>query len=515
LRISDIGMWGIGMPNLTEIAEFIQVLVPECRTINLNKDLSRKIIIQKVFSDSRKVENDSLFCCISGGNFNGHEFIKDAELKGASCVLSEYVLDSDLPQIIVPSVRSITGYIASYIYGNPSDYLTMIAVTGTNGKSTTTYMLRNLLENAGLKTGLMGTITYHDGIQEMHAGRTTPEATDIQQWLFRMRENGCTACVMETSSHGLKLGRLNGCRFDIGIFTNLTAEHLDFHGNIDNYFEAKKLLFKNYMKEKWNAIFNIDDDYGNRLYSSYIDHATTFSINNNSADVHPESISLNSEGFTVDLQLPGYKYIKALKSSFTGRYNVYNALAAVSAAYLMGLSCEVIRSGLMNMPKVPGRSEKYLFDNGVCCVIDYAHTPDALENILRTLSEIKQGRLKIVFGLGGNRYSENRPIMGNIASRYADDIYITMDNPRDEEPSTIAEQIYQGVKQQKRQLNCTTILDRKSAVFQALDDSVSGDIILVSGKGPETSIIWAGERIPYNDLETILLWARMKGMGWR
>ncbi|MBN1333126.1 MAG: UDP-N-acetylmuramoyl-L-alanyl-D-glutamate--2,6-diaminopimelate ligase [Synergistales bacterium] len=475
-----------------------------------------RIILSGATSDSREIHPGSLFCCIKGEKHDGHDYAPEAVTKGAVALLCERRVKVPVLQVIVPSVRQVMGYSAGRIYNNPSDHLKMFAITGTNGKSTTAYMIKSILDHSGDKTGLMGTIIYSDGEREVKADRTTPESPAIQQWLSRMVNNGCSSCVMETSSHGLVQGRLNGCLFDCAVFTNLTPEHLDFHGTIENYFEAKFKLFTEFTKNAYRAAINLDDPYGRSLYQKIGSLAIPFGIDLSLENgVSAKDIRMDLEGITFDLLLPGGYRLKDFSLPMTGRYNIYNALASIAAVVSMGVPADSLRSGFTLMPKVPGRLEKYIFSNDLCCVIDYAHTPDALENVMTTLREITRGKLKVVFGLGGNRYQKNRPLMGKVAARYADEITVTMDNPRDEDPADIAEQIIEGIRSTRIPFSGRVILDREEAVRYTLSGSDKDDVVLIAGKGPETHIIWGERRIPYNDTTTVLKWARDHGLEWR
>lgn len=476
-----------------------------------------QVYINDAFSDSKAVTTKSIFCCVKGDHVNGHDFALEAFDNGCVAILGEEQLDIPVPQIIVDSVRRSMGFLASFIYDNPSEKMDMIAVTGTNGKSTTTYMIKSILEGSGIKTGILGTIVYYDGQTEISANRTTPESCEVQRYLHNMVMNGCKACVMEASSHGLVQGRLNGCLFDTAIFTNITPEHLDYHGTIENYFDAKKLLFTNHMKYGWKGAVNQDDQYGRLLLDEFPDKLIAYGLlEDNENMITAERLDMSIEGIEFDLRMPCRKYIKGVNIPLTGRYNAYNVLASIGAVFSMKIPDQLIRDSLENLPQVPGRLEKFLFSNGVCCVIDYAHTPDALRNVLKALREVSGGRLIVVFGLGGNRFSANRPVMGKVAAEFADKIIVTMDNPRDEDPSEIADQIVAGIR--SADLNKTpyeVIINRKKAVNFALDTAISSDIVLVAGKGPEQYIIWGKDKIPYNDAATVKEWALYHVPDWK
>ncbi len=472
------------------------------------KKTDQEAEISQITHDSREVTPGSLFCCLSGFKKDGHDFATQAIMGGASALLCERKLPFHIPQIIVENVRQVMGQLAAFMHDFPCTELTMIAVTGTNGKSTTTYMIRQMLEKAGIKTGMLGTIIYSDGSREVPGDRTTPESTSIQHWLKAMVTNGCKACVMEASSHGLEMQRLDGCYFDHAVFTNLTPEHLDFHGDMEQYFEAKRILFNNHMRGDWTASVNADDTFGQRLEQHLIGHALSYGISSPSGqrDVQGTIDNISLSGTRLDVSLPNGQDLSQLYLPFTGRYNVYNALGAVCAGFQLGLKSETLRKALETLPQVPGRLERINIGEGIFCIIDYAHSPDALENVLRALKEVTDGRLWAVFGLGGERYQENRPTMGKIAATLADKIIVTMDNPRSEPPERIAEQIASGICSVENHPPYKVILDRTHAVFAALNEARKGDAIMIGGKGPETYMIIGDETLHYNDKETVLQW---------
>jgi len=469
--------------------------------------------IERIAHHTEKVTPGSLFCCLKGERFDGHDFAKEAHRKGAVAILCERPLPLDIPQILVDDARKAVNSLSAHFYGNPGEKLKMIAITGTNGKSTTTYLIRSILASASLPSGLLGTIVYHDGIQETLAERTTPECVEIQEWLSRMVRNGSKACVMEASSHGLVQGRLEGCRFDAVGFTNLTPEHLDYHGNMETYFQAKRKLFGEYTRGEWSGAANADDPYGKRLLDEFPENVVPYGVVNCGKNtVHAFVRYMGLEGIRLDLFFPSGSAARDLKVPLTGRYNVYNILTSATVAWGLGLGEEAIGLGLERVPQVPGRLERYLFENGVCCIIDYAHSPDALRNVLKTLGELVHGKIWSVFGMGGDRYAPNRPLMGEVASELADELVITMDNPRSEDPAEIARQIEAGLKEGRRLKTHRTILDRSEAIHYALDHARPGDVVLVSGKGPEPYIIIREKTLPYSDKETVKNWAKSRGM---
>ena len=468
--------------------------------------------ISEVFSDSRKVTPGSIFCCIQGEKNDGHHYVSAVESAGAAALVCEYAVKTDLPVILTESSRAVMGELASLIYENPSSKMLMLGVTGTNGKSTTTYILRSILQAAGVKTGLLGTIVESDGVREVDAERTTPESCDIQRQLAAMVKNGCGACIMETSSHGLQIGRLDGCLFDVAVFTNLNPEHLDFHKDMENYFQAKRLLFTKYSKEDGLAVINADDPYGARLLEEFPD-ARKFSM----SQVYDLYMDKDGSSFKLIFDGSNGKKAKAarpiaLTSPLVGGFNVANVLAAVTA--LKGrFNDEVIIRGVAGIPQVPGRLEKHRIPNGACCVIDFAHTPEALRNVLSATRDFCTGRLISVFGHGGGRYPSNRPALGEVAASLADLVLVTMDNPRDEDPGAIADSIVQGIENKSREsgkeVKYRVILDRKEAIVTALCIAGPEDVLVVSGKGHEKFLTIRDQKIPYSDAGTVEEWIRL------
>ncbi|QTX33532.1 UDP-N-acetylmuramoyl-L-alanyl-D-glutamate--2,6-diaminopimelate ligase [Aminithiophilus ramosus] len=471
-----------------------------------------ELFLRDVTQDSRKVEQGALFCCVTGCRADGHDYAEEAVAKGAAALLCERPLDIPLPQIIVGDVRRAMGHAASAVHGFPCEKLQLLAVTGTNGKSTSAYLIRHLLAEAGRRSGLIGTIVYSDGRCDVEADRTTPENCDIHRWLARMVEAGCDSCVMETSSHGLEQGRLAGCLFDRALFTNLTPEHLDYHGDMENYFASKSRLFSEYMKPGWKGAVNVDDPYGARLHDRWPDQLMPFSLK---ADVERglrvERRRMDISGLTLDIRFPDGRSVEGLHVPLMGNFNVYNTAGALALVETLSLKESDLKVAMRRIPQVPGRMERYCFRNGSCAVVDYAHSPDALENVLTALREVTEGRIFAVFGLGGERYVENRPAMGAIAASLADFVLITSDNPRSENPREIARQIAVGIEGISRSVPYAIEIDRKKAVFQALSMAHAGDVVLIGGKGPERFILFSDHKEPYNDTETVLEWARLNG----
>ena len=490
---------------LREVLSFIRLKFPDTEAVVRSQD-DFFVEISECFSDSRKVIKGSLFCCISGEKSDGHEFAEQALRNGAAAFLCEHKLDINAPQIILKggNIRDVLGELAAMIYDHPAEKLLMVGVTGTNGKTTTTYIIRSILQASGTRTGILGTIIESDGINEIEADRTTPESSEIQKQLSEMVKNGCGACVMEASSHGLFLGRLKGTKFDIPVFTNLYPEHLDFHENMENYFNAKKLLFTKYSKADFIGSANFDDKYGKILLNLFpsklrgfgLSEKSPSSVINFKTDLNGTNLTVKTQGFSDNLELT---------SPLVGKFNIMNTLCAVTA--LRGyVEDEAIIIGVGSVPQVPGRLERINLPNGALCFVDFAHTPSALENVLKTvwtLAGSKRGKIISMFGHGGGRYELNRPELGRVASDIADEIIITSDNARDEDPQKIADAIISGIKAKPYK----TILDRAEAVNYALKELRPNDILVITGKGPERFITIKDQKIPFNDSEAVKKWA--------
>jgi UDP-N-acetylmuramoyl-L-alanyl-D-glutamate--2,6-diaminopimelate ligase len=474
------------------------------------------LFLEKVTGDSREVLPGSVFCCVRGEKRDGLDFAAAAMEKGACAFLTDREIALPIPQLLTSDVRRDMGRLASIVYGSPSMKIKMFAVTGTNGKSTTTWMIRHILQYAGIRTGLFGTIVYNDGAVERDAGRTTPESYEIQRSLASMVENGCGACVMEASSHGLSLGRLEGCCFDGAIFTNLSNEHLDYHKTLEEYFHAKTRLFSTYMKDGWHGASNRDDLHGRLLLSIFSGSLIPFGIGgNNSEGVMGNILSAAPSGNEFSVSLPGRGKKLRIFLPLPGRFNVYNALGSIALLHSLVEDPEKIAGALRTMPQVPGRLERYYLSNGACVIIDFAHTPAALGNVLSELRNMCTGKLCAVFGHGGERFQPNRHSLGLTAAGYCDKVVVTMDNPRGEDPVKIADQIFEGISASEKKPETEIIIDRKSAIRKALDWARDGDVVAVTGKGPEKYLIIGNQTIPYSDRETVLDWAQERGLTWK
>lgn len=468
-----------------------------------------EIELNGMVCDSRKAGPGLVFAATKGGHLDAHDFIPAAVAAGAPAVLCEHESDTSVPQIVCPNVRSAMGEVASLLYGEPSRKMTMIALTGTNGKTTSTFMTQAVLNHAGIKTGLMGTILYDDGRDVEEAEHTTPEGCDIQNLLARMAANGCKACVMEASSHAIVQGRINGLRFDRAGFTNLTLEHLDFHKDMENYFLAKKSLFDDYMRNNWKASANVDDQYGRRLYEALGKRAISYSMFDEGADFFASVKNVAVEGLDIEVKTPESQKKKNIKLPILGAYNVLNALQALSLAWSIGVSAQSALEALERMPQVPGRLERYRLSNGASCVIDFAHSSDGLEKLLNAVRPICKRKLYVVFGAGGDRDTSKRPIMGEIASRLGDFVVVTSDNPRSEEPDAIMAAIEPGVKEHDTPY--TMIADRRQGIYHGLEQAGADDVVVIAGRGPETHQILKDGPIPLIDKEILKDWCSLSG----
>lgn len=463
--------------------------------------------ISQLVSDSRKALPGSIFACVKGDHTDGHDHAEQAFGAGVSALLCERKLDLDLPQIISKDIRRNMGVVASILYDEPAEKMTMIALTGTNGKTTSTFMTKSILDHAGTKTGLLGTIYYNDGNSSIDAEHTTPEGPDLQHLLNRMVTNGCEACVMETSSHAMVQGRIEGVLFDRAGFTNLSVDHLDFHKDMESYFTAKKILFKKHMRNNWMAAVNRDDDYGQRLINELGSKAISYgTTSKRDTKFFAEIKGTSIRGMDVEIRTPDSKMPLVSRLPLLGEYNIMNALQALSICWSLGVSDKTALEGLMLMKQVPGRLERYIISGSGTAVIDFAHSPDSLEKVLKALRNVCKGKLLVVFGAGGDRDKTKRPIMGEIAGRFADSIIITSDNPRSEDPGTIVSEVEVGTK--KHSLEYTCIVDRKSAIFEGLSRTGPNDILLIAGRGPEPYQIVKEGPIPFLDKNVVLEWCR-------
>ena len=458
-----------------------------------------EIDVPSIAYDSRKVENGGTFVAIVGFKMDGHNYIESAIQSGAKIIaMQEGAYDAGMiPEgitvVFSKDTRKFLPMVACNFYGNPTRELKVVGVTGTKGKTTTTYMIKSILEHAGKKVGLIGTIANYVGDKCYESERTSPESLDLQRMFREMVNNKCDVAVMEVSSHSLALDRVWGIDFDIGVFTNLTQDHLDFHKTFDNYLAAKAKLFT-MCKE---GFVNCDDMYAKKLMDMATCPITTYGIDNNPFVSARDIIITNSYS---DFKMPFNKVIQRIKVDIPGRFTVYNALAAICVSIRLGAGVEDVLAGLENV-KVPGRSEVVPTTRNFTVIVDYAHTPDSLENILKASKVYTKGKIICVFGCGGDRDTAKRPMMGEIAGKLAGYTVITSDNPRSEKPEEIIRQIEEGMK--KTNGKYKVIVDRKKAIEHALRKAEKGDLILIAGKGHETYQEINGEKHHFDDREVV------------
>ncbi|MDD3225538.1 MAG: UDP-N-acetylmuramoyl-L-alanyl-D-glutamate--2,6-diaminopimelate ligase [Clostridium sp.] len=454
------------------------------------------IEINEIQYDSRKVKENDVFVCIEGFKTDGHNYVQNAVKSGAKVIVCSRDL-KDMPKVTVVKVKDSRKTLAkasTNFYDHPEKKLNMIGITGTNGKTTSAFMIKSILESSGKKAGLIGTIANYIGTKKLHSERTTPESLELFQLLNEMVEEDVKYCVMETSSHSLYLSRVYGITFNEGIFTNLTQDHLDFHKTFENYYKAKLILFKN----SKNSVINMDDKYGNRVYDDVSSNKITYGIDEK-VDLRALNIKLHSRGASFDLS---YKNETArVNINIPGRYNISNALGSAGACLLEGLSLNDIKNGLEALKAVPGRCEPVETDKnlGFDIIIDYAHTPDGLVNILKTAKEFTSGRLITVFGCGGDRDKTKRPIMGEVAAKMSDVAVVTSDNPRTEEPMSIIKDVLEGIKSK----NDIVIENRKEAIKKAISIAKKGDVIVIAGKGHEDYQILKSGKIHFDEREIV------------
>jgi UDP-N-acetylmuramoyl-L-alanyl-D-glutamate--2,6-diaminopimelate ligase len=451
--------------------------------------------------DSRAVTPGQVFVALKGQHADGTSFAREAIARGAAAVVSEQAVPDGvhIPWAVVEDARLALAVLAATFYGDPSREMRVIGVTGTNGKTTTAYLVASIFDAARLRCGILGTVGYRIGDEVREATRTTPEAPEVQALLREMVDRRCGACAMEVSSHALSLRRVDGITFAAGIFTNLTRDHLDFHADMDDYFRAKRRLFEMLPRDA-PSLVNLDDPRGPSIVEVG-GRPVTYAINR-PADVTPGPLSFSLSGLSFDVCTP--RGTLHVTSKLVGRPNVYNILAAVSTATALDVPFDAIERGLQSLDGVPGRFQ-VVSDarDEVTVVVDYAHTDDALRNLLETARPLAPGRLIAVFGCGGDRDRTKRPLMGAVAGRLSDLIVITSDNPRGEDPNRIIEEVQRGITPDTLRDSAQrllTIVDRRAAIATAIDLARSGDVVLVAGKGHEKYQVIGDRTLPFDDV---------------
>lgn len=451
--------------------------------------------VTAVVHDSRRAAAGAVFVAIRGLVTDANEFVDSARRKGAVAVVSEAPPVAGVPWVRVGDARVALAELSAAFFGDPARSLSLAGITGTNGKTTAAFLLEAALRAAGRRVGLLGTIQYRLGDRVVEALRTTPESSDLQALFREMVDGGCTDAVLEVSSHSLALARVHGCRFRAAVFTNLTRDHLDFHGDMDGYLAAKRRLFEELLAPDGHAVVNLDDPYGELLRQACRGAVWGYSLSS-PAEIRCRDLSLSLQGSRFRAASPAGE--AEVRSPLLGRFNVQNLLAAFGAAVALGVPPETAARGVGSVPGVPGRLERVDEGQAFTVVVDYAHTDDALRNLLETVRELRPARVLTVFGCGGDRDRSKRPLMGAVASRLSDVVLVTSDNPRSEPPEAIVEQIVKGMNG-GRKAERHVLVDRREAIARALAMAGPGDVVVIAGKGHETIQTLRDRTVPFDD----------------
>ncbi len=449
--------------------------------------------ITSVCDDSRKVKPGALFVCTPGLKVDGHKFAPQAVEKGAVALLVEHEVEIDVPQILVEDVRKTVAYAAANFYGQPAKQLRLIGITGTKGKTTTSFLLKSVFEAAGYKVGLIGTVCSMIASEAIPSELTTPDPIETQALLKRMADAGCEFVIMEVSAHAIDMHRLAGLRFEVGAFSNFSQDHLDYFKDMDSYFAAKMRFFTPEAVE--NIVYNVDDEHVARGIASLERPAMRIGIRD-CADVYAKDIEIAERGTCFKMTWHK-RFCQTVNLKLAGIFNVYNALLAAGIAICAGISAQAIQDGLESIRSVPGRIELLDTSTPYRVILDYAHSPDSLENILKTVRQTAKGRMIALFGCGGNRDASKRPIMGEIAGELADYCILTSDNPRNEDPLEILREIEEGI----RSTGCEYVVieNRREAIRYALQHAQPSDVVVLAGKGHETYQEICGVKHPFDE----------------
>ncbi len=453
--------------------------------------------IKGIACDSKAIREGYLFIAVPGTKTDGHKFVSEAVDRGAVAVViqKDVVLADGIPKIYVSDSRGALAKIASEFYGRPSEKIKCIGITGTNGKTTISYLLDSILSTAGHKVGTVGTISYRIGQRVIPATNTTPGPVELHNYMNEMVRNSFDYAVLEVSSHSLDQRRVEGIKFLIGIFTNLTGEHLDYHKTTDEYFNAKAKLFEG-LDDDSHAVINFDDEWGRALLKRSKGKITTYGVKSD-AHFRAEEVNLSLDGTKFVIDMPSGR--AKIDTKLIGLHNVYNITASIAASVCLRFPLDLIKVGVESLTSVPGRLEAIVCGQPFKVFVDYAHTDDALYNVLSALRPLISKRIIVVFGCGGERDSTKRPRMGRVASRYADYVVVTSDNPRGEEPESIAKEIEAGIETKEYVI----ILDREQAIRDALSKAKSGDCVLIAGKGHEPYQVFKNTIVPFDDREVV------------
>lgn len=465
-------------------------LLKNVKTTSTYKDAEVKDITDK----SSDISEGCVFVCIKGARFDGHSVAAQAVEGGAVAVIVEY--DTGVEnQIIVENTRDAYSRICAAFYGNPAEKLKLIGVTGTNGKTTTTFLIKNVFDSLGIKTGLIGTVKNITGDKEYVSSLTTPDSKELQALYREMVESGCEYCIMEVSSQALAQGRVDGCHFKIAVFTNLTQDHLDYHETFENYANAKRKLFE----ISDTAIINIDDEYAQKMVEGLDCEVLTFSVNAESSDFSAKNVKCFADSVQYELLTPDN--IGRINIKIPGHFTVYNSMGAAACAIKAGADFEKVLQAVSSSKGVPGRVEVVPTNTDYTVLIDYAHSPDGLENVISSIRETTQGRVITVFGCGGDRDKTKRPKMGKIVGDLSDVAVVTSDNPRSENPALIIEDILAGMTECKAKIK--TLESRTDAIKYAMQEAKAGDVVILAGKGHETYQILNTGKIHYDEREVV------------
>ena len=454
------------------------------------------IEIHGVSFDTRTLNAGELFIAVRGYQFDGHQYIEEAVNKGAICIICEEAPNLIIPYVVVKDCRKALASASAVWFGFPAEKLKIIGVTGTNGKTTVTSLIKQVIEKcSGMKVGLIGTNGNIIGDRELHSERTTPESYEVHELLAMMVQEGCQCVVMEISSHAIHQSRVYGIEFEVGVYTNLSPDHLDFHHSMEDYAATKALLFKNCR----NAAINIDDEYAPIMIENAKCPVLTYAIRNGDADLVAKNIKLYPDKVNFSTLTIGS--LNRVELDIPGMFTVYNALAVISAALLLGFDAERVIAFLQTCKGVKGRAEVLPVGQNFTVLIDYAHTPDALENIIAASRSFTRGRVVTLFGCGGDRDKAKRPVMGEIAAKYSDFVIVTSDNPRTEVPADIISQILAGMKDTKTPYR--VIENRREAIYWALENAQADDVLILAGKGHETYQIFGKDKIHFDEREVV------------
>ena len=483
----------------------LKEIIKDLHTEIVNGDLNSEI--EGVTSNSKEVKEGFLFAAIRGDTTDGHKFIDSAIRKGAKAIILEEIPEktqNDVSYIKVEDTKAISSKIASNYFNNPTNDLTLVGITGTNGKTTLTYLIEEIWKEENKKTGIIGTIENRYLNKKITARMTTPDSIDLIKILDEMKNEGVTHTAMEVSSHSIDRHRIDGCNFDAAVFTNLTQDHLDYHKTLENYFDTKKKLFTNILanseKSEKFAVINIDDEYGKKIEKELKYNTLTYSLNSENADFFASKQIFTHQGITSEINTPFGKF--TLQSNLLGKHNLYNLLAAAAVTSVLGSQIENIKNALSGQTTIPGRLEKVENKLGLNVLVDYAHTPDALENVLKSIKNLNPPRLILVFGCGGDRDKEKRPLMGKLGFEQSDILIITSDNPRTEVPESILDDIHEGIDESSFPYKkFYRITERKEAIQMALNIAEKGDFVLIAGKGHEDYQIVGTKKYPFDDRE--------------